>query len=194
MLLLINRNWERWMVTVLKLCEMTSDQNYIFSWRILFLGYSVRQSVLKFILLRDSFLLGLFFDSEDGADVIPKRRLTLSQTHGTISQKIELFIWTIERVLHPTHFPSYAIKPQTTYAASNFQSYGHRETLTGTKQPEHMKSFVRFHLVSSLRMCEALPSRPKCYGVHQFSYPRDTINLLSGDKMPATWNWSLTSI
>jgi hypothetical protein len=37
------------------------------------------------------FLLGLFFDRENGSDVPPKRRLTLSGLHGVISQKIELF-------------------------------------------------------------------------------------------------------
>jgi hypothetical protein len=37
------------------------------------------------------FLLGLFFDPEDGSDVPPKRRLTFSGVHGVISEKIILF-------------------------------------------------------------------------------------------------------
>jgi hypothetical protein len=39
------------------------------------------------------FFLGLFFDPEDGGDVIlPKRLLILNGLHGVIFQKIELFI------------------------------------------------------------------------------------------------------
>jgi hypothetical protein len=34
-----------------------------------------------------------FFDPEDGGDVPPKRRLTLNGLHGTISQKMILFIF-----------------------------------------------------------------------------------------------------
>jgi hypothetical protein len=37
------------------------------------------------------FLLGLFFDPEDGGDVPPKRRLTFNGLYGVISQKIGLF-------------------------------------------------------------------------------------------------------
>jgi hypothetical protein len=36
-------------------------------------------------------LLALFFDSEDGGDVSPKRRSTFDGLHGVISQKIVLF-------------------------------------------------------------------------------------------------------
>jgi hypothetical protein len=38
------------------------------------------------------FLLGLFFDPEDGGDMfLPKRRLIFNGLHGVISQKIVLF-------------------------------------------------------------------------------------------------------
>jgi hypothetical protein len=40
-----------------------------------------------------------FFDPEDGSDVPPKRRLTLSELHGVISQKMVLFICTPRRTL-----------------------------------------------------------------------------------------------
>jgi hypothetical protein len=48
------------------------------------------------------FLLGLFFDPEDGGDVTPKRRLTLNGLHDVIPQKIVLFITTAVRTSNPT--------------------------------------------------------------------------------------------
>jgi hypothetical protein len=48
------------------------------------------------------FLLGLFFDPEDGGDMFPKRRLTFNGLHGVISQKIVLFITTAVRTSNPT--------------------------------------------------------------------------------------------
>jgi hypothetical protein len=38
------------------------------------------------------FLLGLFFDPEDGSDVPPKRWLTFKGLHGTITQKQVFFL------------------------------------------------------------------------------------------------------
>jgi hypothetical protein len=52
------------------------------------LGYNAVQSCHQ---LHACFLLGLFFDAEDGGDVPPKRRLTINGLHGVMSQKIELF-------------------------------------------------------------------------------------------------------
>jgi hypothetical protein len=37
-----------------------------------------------------NFLLGLFFDPEDGDDVPPKRPMTLNGLHSVISQKMAL--------------------------------------------------------------------------------------------------------
>jgi hypothetical protein len=51
--------------------------------------------------LHAGFLLGLFFDPRDGDDVLPKRRLTLTELHGVISQKTELFITTAVRTSNP---------------------------------------------------------------------------------------------
>jgi hypothetical protein len=48
------------------------------------------------------FLLGIFFDPEDGGDVPPKRRLTFNGLHGVISQKIVLFIATAAKASKPT--------------------------------------------------------------------------------------------
>jgi hypothetical protein len=48
------------------------------------------------------FLLGLFFDPEDGGDVPPKRRLTFNRLHGIISQKTVFFITTAVRTSNPT--------------------------------------------------------------------------------------------
>jgi hypothetical protein len=45
--------------------------------------------------LSAGFLLGLFFDSEDGGDVNPKLRLTFNGLHGVISQKIVLFNFNV---------------------------------------------------------------------------------------------------
>jgi hypothetical protein len=51
-------------------------------------------------LLHASFLLGLFFDPEDGGrHVPPKYRLTFKGLHNVISHKIELFITTAVRTL-----------------------------------------------------------------------------------------------
>jgi hypothetical protein len=44
------------------------------------------------LLSQAGFLLGLFFDPEDGGDVPKKRRLTFNGLHSVIAQKIELFI------------------------------------------------------------------------------------------------------
>jgi hypothetical protein len=46
-------------------------------------------------------LLGLFFDSEDGGDVRPKRQLTFNGKHRVISQRIDLFVTTAVRTLDP---------------------------------------------------------------------------------------------
>jgi hypothetical protein len=44
-------------------------------------------------------LLGLFFDFENGGEVVPpKRQLTFNGLHGVISQRIELFIATSVRI------------------------------------------------------------------------------------------------
>jgi hypothetical protein len=49
------------------------------------------------------FLLGLFYDPEDGGDdVLSKRRFTFKRLHGIISQKIELFIITAVRTSNLT--------------------------------------------------------------------------------------------
>jgi hypothetical protein len=49
------------------------------------------------------FLLGIFFDPEDGDDVHPKRRLTFNGLYGFISQKVVFFITTAVRTLNPTY-------------------------------------------------------------------------------------------
>jgi hypothetical protein len=38
------------------------------------------------------FLLGLFFDPEDGGNISPKRQLTFNRLHSVISQKTVLFM------------------------------------------------------------------------------------------------------
>jgi hypothetical protein len=48
-------------------------------------------SPLKVACFYSGFLLGLFFNPEDGGDVFPKHRLTFSGLH-VISQQIVLFI------------------------------------------------------------------------------------------------------
>jgi hypothetical protein len=40
---------------------------------------------------RKGFLLGLFFDPEEGEDMSSETSLTFNGIHGVISQKIELF-------------------------------------------------------------------------------------------------------
>jgi hypothetical protein len=56
------------------------------------LGYNAVQSVESQPTLatcfHDGFLIGLFFDPEDGGDVLPKCQLTFNGLHGVISQKI----------------------------------------------------------------------------------------------------------
>jgi hypothetical protein len=52
------------------------------------LGFNALKSCHQ---LHAGFLLGLFFDPEDGSYVPPKRRLTFNRLHYVISQKIELF-------------------------------------------------------------------------------------------------------
>jgi hypothetical protein len=42
--------------------------------------------------LHAGFLLGLFFDPEDGGDVSPKQQLTYNALHDVISQKTEVLI------------------------------------------------------------------------------------------------------
>jgi hypothetical protein len=42
-------------------------------------------------------LLSLFFDPEDGSDVLPNRRFTFTGLHGVISQKTEFFLATAVR-------------------------------------------------------------------------------------------------
>jgi hypothetical protein len=49
-----------------------------------------------------AFLLGLFFDPEDGGYVTPKRRLALNNLYGVISQKLVLFMTTALRTSNPT--------------------------------------------------------------------------------------------
>jgi hypothetical protein len=51
----------------------------------------------------DEFLLGLFFDPEDGGDMFPQNvYLTFNGLHGIVSQKRELFITTAVRTSDPT--------------------------------------------------------------------------------------------
>jgi hypothetical protein len=50
------------------------------------------------------FLLGLFFDPEDGDDVPLKPRLIFNGLHGVISQKIVFFITTAVRTSNPTYY------------------------------------------------------------------------------------------
>jgi hypothetical protein len=47
------------------------------------------------------FLLGLFFDPEDGGDMFLQNVLTFNGLHGVIFQKIELFINTAVRTSNP---------------------------------------------------------------------------------------------
>jgi hypothetical protein len=48
-----------------------------------------------YYLLHTGFLLGLFFNPEDGGNIFsPKRLLTFRRLHGVIFQKIKLFILT----------------------------------------------------------------------------------------------------
>jgi hypothetical protein len=51
-----------------------------------------------------NFLLGLFFNYEDGGDVPPKPRQTLSRLNDVISQKIILFITTAVNISNPAKF------------------------------------------------------------------------------------------
>jgi hypothetical protein len=54
-------------------------------------------------LLHAGFLLGLFFDPEEGGDMfLPKRLLTFSGLHGVISHEIARFITTAVRTSNPT--------------------------------------------------------------------------------------------
>jgi hypothetical protein len=55
------------------------------------------------------FLLSLFFDPEDGGDVLPKRRSTFNGRHGVLSQKMVLFITTAVRTSNPTKLQFYTI-------------------------------------------------------------------------------------
>jgi hypothetical protein len=57
--------------------------------------------------LHVDFLLGLFFDPEDG-DVPPKHQLTYNALHGVISQKTEVFIITAVRTSNPTEYSAAA--------------------------------------------------------------------------------------
>jgi hypothetical protein len=47
-------------------------------------------------------ILGLFFDPEDGGDLLLKRHLTPTRLHGAISQRIVLFRTTAVRTSNPT--------------------------------------------------------------------------------------------
>jgi hypothetical protein len=51
----------------------------------------------------DGVLLGLFFNPEDGGDMIPQNvYLTFNGLHGIVSQKTGLFITTAVRTSNPT--------------------------------------------------------------------------------------------
>jgi hypothetical protein len=52
--------------------------------------------------LHASFLLGSFFDPEDGGNVPPKRWLTFNGVHDIIYQTLLLFITTAVRTSYPT--------------------------------------------------------------------------------------------
>jgi hypothetical protein len=67
-------------------------------------GRRIRQARTLFATcLHAGFLLGLFFDPEDGGSIfIPKRPLTFNGLHGVISQKIYLFIITAGRTSNLT--------------------------------------------------------------------------------------------
>jgi hypothetical protein len=55
------------------------------------------------------FLLGLFFDPEDGWQYVPlKRWLTFNRLQGVITQKIVLFITTTVRTSNPTQYENCA--------------------------------------------------------------------------------------
>jgi hypothetical protein len=54
-----------------------------------------------FHLLHAGFLLSLFFDSEDGGDMFPKRQLIFNGLHGVMSQKTEIFLTAALRAASP---------------------------------------------------------------------------------------------
>jgi hypothetical protein len=61
------------------------------------------------------FLLGLFFNPEDGCDVSPRHRLTYSGLHGVIYQKTELFVTTAVRISYPAREYWYVCLSKTLY-------------------------------------------------------------------------------
>jgi hypothetical protein len=59
----------------------------------------------KVIHLKNRKQIGLFFDSDGGGDVLPKRPMDFSGMHCIISKKVELLVVTAERTSKQISWP-----------------------------------------------------------------------------------------
>jgi hypothetical protein len=66
------------------------------------------------------FLLGPFFDPEDGGDVFSKRRLTLNGLYGVVSQKTELVNDPCHSFAMQTKYFGHYTKLQKMVSASSY--------------------------------------------------------------------------